>query len=139
MAKPTEKLPIRLDLTEVTKSLCDKTGRLAAIEVRTTGNADHMLLMPFKVASKLFWALCNAGLTATTAKEQAGTTSERAELTDYPVKPSSAAAALAEDGMVDLVLRFGELQLSARLDASDARSLASQLQQASVDQPSTLQ
>ena len=129
----------RLDLIEVTKSLCDKTGRFAAIEVRTKENKDHILMMPFKVASKLFWAICNAGLTATKAKEQAGTASTREELTDYPVKPSMTGVALAEDGMVDLVLRFGQLQVSARLDPSDARSLATQLQQAASAGPTNPQ
>jgi hypothetical protein len=129
----------RLDLVDVTKALCDKTGRLAAIEVRTKENKDHMLLMSFKVASKMFWALCHAGLTATKAKEQAGTTSTREELTDYPVKPSMVDVALAEDGMVDLVLRFGQLQLSSRLDPKTARSLAEQLQQAALAGPTNPQ
>jgi hypothetical protein len=127
---------MKLEIEDVEQSTSDTKGQFAAIGVRTRQQDRHLLLMPLKTGAKLMSMICNAGLLASEARGGDGAT---VELVDFPAAPTTVNACIGAKGGVDLVLRFGQVSMSATLDPTRARRLAEQLLQATAAGPTTTQ
>jgi hypothetical protein len=128
---------VKIEIAEVETAATDTKGVFSVLGVRGPNQDRHMLVMPTDTAARMIGMLCKSGLLAHQAR--GGDESEMVTK-DFPVSPDAVAAGIHPTGEgVDLVLRFGQVSLSVSLDASDAKSLAQELQQAVTQGPATRQ
>lgn len=122
---------MKIEVAAVEQSTCDTTGRVAALGLQTRQGDRHMLVIDFSQAQKLIAQLASAGALASVARGTEGMPPDGREQA-FLVRATFAAAGMSPTGGAQLILRFGELSLTADLDPSTARRLAEELQQAAA-------